>query len=188
LLINNKDYIERAEIIREKGTNRSKFFRGQVDKYSWVDLGSSYLPSELNAAYLYAQLEEAEKINEDRLNSWNLYYELLSPLQEKGFIDLPFVPENCVHNAHMFYIKCANLEERTKLIDYLKENEILSVFHYIPLHSSRAGLKYGEFVGEDVYTTIESERLLRLPMYYGLKNEEIEYITFKVKEFFGIRK
>jgi dTDP-4-amino-4,6-dideoxygalactose transaminase len=184
LLINNKDYIERAEIIREKGTNRSKFFRGQVDKYSWVDLGSSYLPSELNAAYLYAQLEEAEKINEDRLNSWNLYYELLSPLQEKGFIDLPFVPENCVHNAHMFYIKCANLEERTKLIDYLKENEILSVFHYIPLHSSRAGLKYGEFVGEDVYTTIESERLLRLPMYYGLKVEEIEYIVEKIKEFY----
>ena len=186
ILINNKKYVERAEIIREKGTDRSKFFRGQVDKYSWVDLGSSYLPSELNAAYLYAQLEEAEKINEDRLKSWKLYNELLQPLKEKGYIELPFIPDNCIHNAHMFYIKVKDLGERTKLISYLKDNGIGAVFHYVPLHSAKAGLEFGEFVGADRYTTKESERLLRLPLYYGLETKNIEYIVSKVTSFFGV--
>lgn len=184
IVIQNGEFTERAEIIREKGTDRSKFFRGQVDKYSWVDMGSSFLPSELNAAYLYAQLEEAKKINEDRLNSWNIYYEGLRDLELKGLIELPFIPEECTHNAHMFYIKCNNLEERTKLIAYLKENGILSVFHYIPLHSAKAGEKFGRFHGEDVYTTKESERLLRLPMYYRIGKENVEYIVSKVKEYY----
>ncbi len=186
LLIKNEDYIERAEIIREKGTNRSKFFRGQIDKYSWVDIGSSYLPSELNAAYLYAQLEEAEMINNDRLKTWNLYYEGLKDLEQKGFIELPVIPKHCEHNAHMFYIKCKDLKERTELITYLKDNGISAVFHYIPLHSSECGLKYGEFNGEDRYTTSESERLLRLPMYYGIKSQEVSYVTTKINEFFNI--
>lgn len=184
LLIQNSKFIERAEIIREKGTNRSKFFRGQVDKYTWVDIGSSYLPSELNAAYLYAQLEEATKINEDRLHSWNNYYEALKELQEKGFIELPFIPEECEHNAHMFYIKCRDLEERTKLINFLKEKNIFTAFHYVPLHSTSAGLKYGRFYGEDRYTTIESNRLLRLPMYYGLKNSEINEVCLAISDFY----
>lgn len=188
LLIQNKNYIERSEIIREKGTNRSKFFRGQVDKYSWVDIGSSYLPSELNAAYLYAQLEEAEMINNDRLNSWNLYYEGLKELKDRGCIELPVIPDNCEHNAHMFYIKCKNLEERTELIKHLKAHEILAVFHYIPLHTADAGLKYGRFNGEDIYTTRESERLLRLPMFYELEREKIDYIVDKVRGFFVLNK
>ena len=185
LLIQNKNYIERAEVIREKGTNRSKFFRGQVDKYSWVDIGSSYLPSELNAAYLYAQLEESEMINNDRLNSWNLYYEGLKELKDRGCIELPVIPDNCEHNAHMFYIKCKDLEERTELIKYLKVHEILAVFHYIPLHTADAGLKYGRFNGEDIYTTRESERLLRLPMFYGLKKEEILKVCKKINDFYS---
>lgn len=184
LLIQNRDYIERAEIIREKGTNRSKFFRGQVDKYSWVDIGSSYLPSELNAAYLFAQLEEAEKINNDRLSAWNLYYEGLKDLEDKGFIELPVIPKYCDHNAHMFYIKCKDLEERTYLINYLKDNGILAVFHYIPLHSAEAGMRYGRFHGEDRYTTKESERLLRLPLYYGLEAEKTKYISEKIIAFY----
>lgn len=188
LLIQNKDHIERAEIIREKGTNRSKFFRGQVDKYSWVDIGSSYLPSELNAAYLYAQLEAAEMINNDRLKTWNLYYEGLKELKDRGCIELPVIPDNCEHNAHMFYIKCKDLKERTELIKYLKSHEILAVFHYIPLHTADAGLKYGRFNGEDIYTTKESERLLRLPMFYGLEREKIDYIVDKVRGFFVLNK
>ncbi|MBR1876703.1 MAG: dTDP-4-amino-4,6-dideoxygalactose transaminase, partial [Lachnospiraceae bacterium] len=184
LLIKDPDLIEKAEIIREKGTDRSKFYRGQVDKYRWQEGGSSYLPSELNAAYLWAQFEEADKINTDRLNSWNSYYEQLKELEDKEYIELPFIPEDCKHNAHMFYIKTKNLEERTRLIDFLKSKEILSVFHYIPLHSAPAGLKYGRFNGEDRYTTKESERLLRLPMYYGLKETEVGYICEKIKEFF----
>lgn len=188
ILIQNEDFIDRAEIIREKGTDRSKFFRGQIDKYSWVDMGSSFLPSELNAAYLYAQLEEAQRINEDRLKSWNLYYEGLKELEEKGLIQLPFIPEGCEHNAHMFYIKCKDLDERSKLIEYLKENNILSVFHYIPLHSSKAGIEFGRFHGEDVYTTRESERLLRLPMYYKIGKEEILYIVKKVKQYYEINR
>ena len=176
LLINNEKYIERAEIIREKGTNRSKFWRGQVDKYTWCDLGSSYLPSELNAAYLYAQLEVADKINNDRLNTWNTYYDALKPLADAGKIEIPYIPKDCVHNAHMFYIKCKDLEERTKFIDYLKKENILSVFHYIPLHSAPAGLTFGIFSGEDKYTIKESERLVRLPMYYGMKEEELQLV------------
>lgn len=184
LLIQNKNFIERAEIIREKGTNRSKFFRGQVDKYTWIDIGSSYLPSELNAAYLYAQLEEANKINDNRLNIWNMYYRELKILEEKGFIELPYIPHHCVHNAHMFYIKCKDLEERTELINYLKENDILAVFHYIPLHSAEAGFKYGRFHGKDIYTTKESERLVRLPLYYMLEEDKIQYIVEKIKDFY----
>lgn len=184
LLIQNKDYIERAEIIREKGTNRSKFFRGQVDKYTWVDMGSSYLPGELNAAYLYAQLEEAESINNNRLETWNTYYKELKELEEKSKIELPYIPEECVHNAHMFYLKCKDLEERTKLIDHLKSNDIIAVFHYVPLHSSEAGLVYSRFNGEDKYTTKESERLIRLPLYYNMNIEDTKYIIKKVKEFY----
>lgn len=184
VLVNHEKNVERAEIIREKGTNRTKFFRGQVDKYTWVDLGSSYLQSELNCAYLYAQIEKPDIINNDRLQSWNTYYELLTPLKEKGCIDLPVVPEGCVHNAHMFYIKTKNLEERSKLIAFLKENGIGAVFHYIPLHSSPAGQQFGRFHGEDKYTTKESERLLRLPMYYRLEKKDIEYVVSKIKEFY----
>ncbi|EFD82122.1 dTDP-4-amino-4,6-dideoxygalactose transaminase [Fusobacterium animalis] len=185
LLINNKKNIEKAEIIREKGTNRSRFFRGQVDKYTWVDKGSSYLPSELNAAYLYAQLENADMIYNDRMNGWKLYKELLQELEDKKLIELQYIPKDCKHNAHMFYIKCKDLDERTKLIDFLKENNINAVFHYIPLHSAEAGLKFGRFNGEDKYTTKESERLLRLPLYYGLKEEDIRFIVLKIKEFYG---
>ena len=185
LLIQDPSMIETAEIIREKGTNRSKFFRGQIDKYTWVNYGSSYLPSDMNAAYLYAQLEMADEINDARLHIWNRYYEGLKELAEAGKIELPFVPEGCVHNAHMFYIKAKDLQERTALISYLKANDILAVFHYIPLHSAPAGLKYGRFHGEDVYTTKESERLSRLPLYYGLKDEQVDYIISKVKAFYA---
>lgn len=184
LLIKNKENIERAEIVREKGTNRSKFFRGQIDKYTWMDAGSSYLPSELNAAYLWAQLEMADKIFKDRMNSWNMYYELLKELEQKGCIKLPVIPKNCTHNGHMFYIKTNSLQERQSLIEYLKKNEISAVFHYIPLHTSPAGKRFGVFHGEDKYTTQESEKLLRLPLYYGLKQDEIEYVAEKVKEFY----
>lgn len=185
VLVNHEKNVERAEIIREKGTNRTKFFRGQVDKYTWVDLGSSYLQSELNCAYLYAQIENPDIINDNRLKSWNTYYELLTPLKEKGCIDLPVVPKGCVHNAHMFYIKTKDLEERSKLIAFLKENGIGAVFHYIPLHSSPAGQQFGRFHGEDKYTTKESERLLRLPMYYGLEKKDIEYVVNAVNGFFS---
>ena len=185
LLIQHEKDIEDAEIFREKGTDRSKYYRGQVDKYRWQNYGSSYLPSELNAAYLYAQLEMADAINEERLNLWNQYWRELEPLAEAGRIELPFIPDYCVQNGHMFYIKNADLEERAALIDFLKENDILAVFHYIPLHSAPAGLKYGRFHGEDRYTTRESERLLRLPMYYGLKEDQVSFITGKVKEFYG---
>jgi len=184
LLIRDKEMIEKAEIIREKGTNRSKFFRGEIDKYTWVSAGSSYLPSELNAAYLYAQLEQAQKIYDDRMRSWNLYYELLSPLAGAGSLSLPAVPDGCKHNAHMFYIKAADLKERTALIQYLKEQEIFSVFHYIPLHSAPAGCQYGRFSGEDIYTTRESERLLRLPMYYGLTPEDVRFVCEKITQFY----
>ncbi len=184
LLIKDPKYVEEAEIIREKGTNRSKFYRGQIDKYTWVNYGSSYLPSDMNAAYLWAQLELADQINEKRLSLWNHYRELLTPLKEKGYIELPTVPEGCVHNAHMFYIKAKDLEERTRLIDFLKKNEIWSVFHYIPLHTAPAGMKFGEFHGEDRYTTKESERLCRLPMYYSLELDQVDYIASKVKEFY----
>ena len=185
LLIKDEDKVDRAEIIREKGTDRSKFLRGVVDKYTWVDMGSSYLPSEMNAAYLLAQLEEAEMINDNRLASWNAYYELLSSLAEDGRIELPVIPEECGHNAHMFYIKTADIEERTALASFLKENGVYAVFHYVPLHSAPAGSRFGRFHGEDKYTTNTFERLLRLPMYYGLKPEEVEYIADKIKEFYS---
>ena len=184
LLIKNHQLIDRAEIIREKGTNRSKFWRGQVDKYTWMDIGSSYLPSEINAAYLYAQLEEADKINQNRLKIWNLYYDGLKKLAQEEKISLPFIPQHCQHNAHMFYIKCKNLAERTKLITYLKNHHIMSVFHYVPLHSSPAGLKYSSFSGKDKYTTVESDKLLRLPMYYGLKESQLAYIIDHLYKFY----
>ncbi len=185
LLLGDAKYVEEAEIFREKGTDRSKYFRGQVDKYRWMNYGSSYLPSDMNAAYLYAQLEMADEINEIRLARWNRYWELLSPLAEAGKIELPFIPKECTHNAHMFYIKTKDLEERRRLIDFLKESGILAVFHYVPLHSAPAGIKFGRFHGEDKYTTKESERLLRLPMFYKLTEEEVDYIAGKVKEFYG---
>ena len=184
LLIKNQDMIEPAEIIREKGTNRAKFFRGQIDKYTWVEAGSSYLPSELNAAYLYGQLEQADKIFDDRMNSWNEYYKALQPLADEGKIKLPTIPEGCEHNAHMFYLKCKDLEERTALISYARENDVLMVFHYIPLHSAPAGKKYGRFDGEDVYTTKESERLVRLPLYYGLTESDRNKVIETVKAFY----
>ncbi len=183
LLIKHADDVPRAEIVREKGTNRSAFFRGMVDKYTWVDQGSSYLPSELNAAYLYAQLEMAEVINQKRLSIYNLYKSMLSPLEQEGKIELPVVPEECRHNAHMFYIKVKDLAERTKLQQYLKEHRIGSAFHYVPLHSAPAGRKYGRFHGEDRFTTKEAERLLRLPMYYQITEDEVEQVVDSVKKF-----
>ncbi len=185
LLIREEKYIENAEIFREKGTDRSKYYRGQVDKYRWMNYGSSYLPSDMNAAYLYAQLEMADEINQIRLARWNRYHELLSPLAESGKIGIPYIPEECVHNAHMFYIKTGDQEERAALIGFLKENGIMAVFHYVPLHSAPAGRKFGRFHGEDNYTTKESERLLRLPMFYKLTEGEVDYIAGKVKEFYG---
>ncbi len=184
LLIRDPENVERAEIIREKGTNRAKFFRGQIDKYTWMDAGSSYLPGDINAAYLLAQLEMADKIFDDRMKNWNLYYKLLLPLKEKGKIELPTIPDHCTHNAHMFYIKAKDINERTALISFLKEHDIQSVFHYIPLHSAPAGIRFGRFHGEDIYTTKESERLARLPMFYGLKEEQVYYIADKVTEFY----
>lgn len=185
LVINNPIYNERAEILREKGTNRSKFFRGQVDKYTWVDFGDSYLPSELNAAYLWGQLEKAEEINRDRLNSWNAYCQALMPLADEGKIMLPTVPEDCVHNAHMFYVKCKNLQERTELIAHLKQQDIMAVFHYVPLHSAPAGLKFGRLHGNDTYTTAESDRLVRLPMYYGLSEQDRAKVIHSVHTFYS---
>ena len=183
LVFQDNSYQERAEILREKGTDRSKFFRGQVDKYRWIDYGSSYLPSEMNAAYLYAQLEECEKINRKRHQIYDYYHRHLAPLEEAGLIERPFVPEGIEHNAHMYYIKVKDLETRTGLIAYLKENGIYSAFHYVPLHSSPAGMKFGRFSGEDVYTTRESERLVRLPMFYNLPMSDVEYIVKKILEF-----
>lgn len=184
LVINNPDYNERAEILREKGTDRSKFFRGQVDKYTWVDFGDSYLPSEMNAAYLWGQLEMADQINENRLAAWDTYWNAFRPLAEAGKVELPTIPEECVHNAHMFYLKCQDLQERTALISFLKERGVMAVFHYVPLHSAPAGLKFGRFDGEDVYTTRESERLVRLPMYYGITAEDQKLVCDSVIEFF----
>ena len=186
LLIKDKENVLRAEIVREKGTNRSQFFRGEIDKYTWMDAGSSYLPSELNAAYLWAQLEDAQKIYDDRMRSWNLYYEQLKPLADEGRIELPVIPEGCVHNAHMFYIKTKDLEERSDLIFFLKGKQINSVFHYIPLHSSPAGKRLGVFHGEDKYTTKESERILRLPLYYGLNEDQVKMVTDSIYEYFKL--
>lgn len=184
ILINRPEQIEDAEIIREKGTDRSRFFRGQVDKYTWVNIGSSFLPSDINAAYLMAQLEMADEINENRLQSWARYNEGLQDLAQEGVIELPYIPEECAHNAHMFYIKTKDMEERKALISYLKERDIAAVFHYVPLHSAPAGLRFGRFHGEDRYTTKESERLLRLPMYYNLSESDQQKVIDAVHGFY----
>jgi dTDP-4-amino-4,6-dideoxygalactose transaminase len=184
IIFNLDNMKEKAEILREKGTNRSQFFRGQIDKYTWVDYGSSYLPSELNAAYLWAQLEEADEINDNRLSTYAYYDKELEGLAQAGLIEQPFVPEYAVHNAHMYFIKAENLEVRTQLIEYLKSYGVQSVFHYIPLHSSPAGRKFGRFCGEDRYTTKESERLLRLPMYYNISDEDREKVVQGVIAFY----
>ena len=183
ILFQDDRYLEPAEILREKGTNRSQYFRGQIDKYTWVGYGSSYLPSDMNAAYLWAQLEEADKINDKRLSIWNFYHEELKELEDRGVLERPYIPEYATHNAHMYYIKVKDLRVRTKLLAYLKERGILSVFHYVPLHSATAGKKFGRFHGEDVYTTKESERLCRLPMYYSLSLEEAAEVVKALKEF-----
>jgi dTDP-4-amino-4,6-dideoxygalactose transaminase len=184
LIINSNRFAERAEVIREKGTNRSQFFRGMVNKYQWVDIGSSYLPSELQAAYLWGQLERADDINENRLAAWQRYYEALLPLQEAGKVGLPVIPEGCIHNGHMFYLKTADLEERTALLAHLKARDIMAVFHYVPLHTADAGKQFGRFVGEDRYTTVESERLVRLPMWYGLSEGDQLRVVMAVEEFY----
>lgn len=184
LLIRDAANVGQAEIIREKGTNRSRFFRGEVDKYSWVDRGSSYLPSELNAAYLWGQLQSADEIYNDRMRSWKTYYEQLKPLADEGLLELPVIPDGCVHNAHMFYVKTKDLAERTALIDHLKENGVGAVFHYVPLHSSEAGKRFGRFHGEDRYTTRESERIVRLPLYYGLTESEVNQAAQLVTAFY----
>ncbi len=186
LLIRHEVFNERAEILREKGTNRSKFLRGQVDKYTWVDFGDSYLPSELNAAYLWGQIKQADEINQDRLRTWNQYLEALKPLQVRGKIELPHIPSECIHNAHMFYLKAKDLEERTALIVFLKERGISAVFHYVPLHSAPAGKRFGRFHGIDRYTTRESERLVRLPLYYGMQETDIHAVVEAVSEFYSI--
>ncbi len=185
LIINDESFIHRAEIVREKGTNRSQFFRGITDKYTWVDVGSSYLLNDFSASFLFAQLETADKINTNRLNSWKQYYELLSPLASKGLIELPTVPTECIHNAHMFYLKVKDLDTRTKLLEQFKKEEIGAVFHYVPLHSSPAGIAFGEFRGDDIYTTKESERLIRLPMYYGLSTAQIQEVVKVLNRFYG---
>ena len=185
LVINNPAYNEAAEILREKGTNRAKFFRGQVDKYTWVDFGDSYLPSELNAAYLWGQLEQADAINQNRLDTWHAYHNAFRPLAEKGLVELPTIPDGCIHNAHMYYLKLKNLEQRTEFIAYMKEHGVGCTFHYVPLHSAPAGLKFGRFHGEDKFTTSESDRLVRLPMYYGLTETDRNKVIAKVLEFYA---
>ncbi len=185
IAIQNAEFLEKAEIIREKGTNRSQFFRGMVDKYSWCDIGSSYLPSEINVAFLYAQLEMADAINQKRIALWERYYKGLNHLKEKGLLDLPNVPDGCTQNGHIFYIRVKDIEERTKLMFYLKQQGINTVFHFVPLHSSPAGRIYGEFVGNDKYTTIESERLIRLPIYYRLKEKDVDYVIEKISSYFS---
>ena len=185
IVINDESYIEKAEILREKGTNRSKFYRGEIDKYTWVDYGDSYLPSELNAAYLWAQLNLADEINNNRLETWNKYYEELEALKEIGVLKLPYVPEGCIHNGHMFYIKCRNINVRQAYIKYMLENDIKCVFHYVPLHSSPAGRKFGRFSGEDEYTTIESDKLVRLPLYYNIDPVDLDKVIEKSHAFFA---
>lgn len=184
IVIKNKDMVESAEIIREKGTNRSKFFRGEIDKYTWIDMGSSYLPSELNAAYLYAQLEKAKEIFNDRMHTWKMYHDTLTELANNGQIELPTIPKECEHNAHMFYIKVKDLDERMRLINHLKAKGVMAVSHYVPLHSAPAGRKYGRFYGEDIYTTRESNRLLRLPLYYGMAKSEVEMVIEAILSFY----
>jgi len=184
LLIQDQNLVLNAEIIREKGTNRSCFFRGEIDKYSWVDWGSSYLPSEINAAYLWSQLEMAEDINNRRMQIWSMYYNSLSPLAEKGMIKLPVIPDNCIHNAHMFYIKTNDYHEQERLINFLRTGGVYAVFHYVPLHSSKAGQSYGRFYGNDIYTTLESQRLVRLPLWYGLTDDEVNATIDTVNKYY----
>lgn len=184
LIINDDLFINQAEIIREKGTNRSQFFRGMVDKYSWVGIGSSYLMNDLSAAYLWGQLEKSEEIKKDRLSSWKQYYDALKPLDEQGYLEVPKVPPECEHNGHMFYIKVKNLNERTQLLDFLNQNQINAVFHYVPLHSAPAGLKHGVFCGDDKYTTKVSERLIRLPLYYGIERPALLKIIAELSSYF----
>ena len=184
VILNDPHMVERAEIIREKGTDRSRFYRGQVDKYTWVDIGSSVLPSELNAAYLLAQLEQRASITAARMARWEQYDAGLAPLEQRGLIERMKVPADCVHNAHMYYIKLRSLEERSRLIAFLAEHDICAVFHYVPLHSATAGLKYGRFVGEDRYTTALSERLLRLPMFYELTEADCARVIETISAFF----
>lgn len=184
LVIKNSDFNERAEILREKGTNRSKFFRGQIDKYTWVDVGDSYLPSEINAAYLWAQLQRADEVNQNRLTTWQFYYDGLKSLADAGKIELPTVPPECRHNGHMFWLKLKDLDERTKFIAHMRGNGVSCVFHYVPLHSAPAGKKYCRFHGEDRYTTRESDRLVRLPMYYGLTAHDAAQVVNAAKKFF----
>lgn len=185
ILINNEKFDYLAEIYREKGTNRTAFFRGQVAKYNWVEYGDSYLQSDLNAAYLWAQLEVAEKIQQNRLATWKRYWDEFSPHVQEWHIELPVVPDECGHNAHMFYVKCKSLEQRSRFIKFMKDNDILCVFHYVPLHSAPAGLKYGYFAGEDKYTTAESDRLVRLPLYYDITSHDLDTVVAKVHEFFN---
>jgi len=185
LIVNDESFADRAEIIREKGTNRSLFFRGMVDKYSWVDIGSSYLLNDISAAYLWGQLEKAIDINNNRLLGWNTYYEELKELEKKSFIEIPKIPSECSHNAHIFYIKTKNIFERSKLLNYFKINKVLATFHYVPLHTSKAGLKYGNFIGPDNYTTIESEKLIRLPIWYGITKSEILRVVNLINDFYG---
>ncbi|MGF6560533.1 dTDP-4-amino-4,6-dideoxygalactose transaminase [Erwinia aphidicola] len=184
-LVNDASLVERAEIVREKGTNRSQFFRGQVDKYTWRDIGSSYLMADLQAAYLWAQLESAERINQQRLRLWQNYHDALQPLAACGRIELPVIPANCEHNAHMFYLKLRDQDDRSALISWLKEAEILAVFHYIPLHSSPAGLRFGRFHGTDRATQTESERLLRLPLFYNLSDNNQKTVIGSLLSYFS---
>lgn len=185
LMINDPKYNERAEIIREKGTNRARFFRGQVDKYTWVDYGSSYLPSDMNAAYLWGELEVAAKINDNRLSTWTAYYDAFSGLASDGLIDLPTIPDACKHNAHMFYVKLKDLNQRTDFISFLRSKGVQASFHYVPLHSSPAGERFGRFSGIDEFTTRESDRLVRLPMYYGMDKEDRERVIGAVLDYFS---
>ncbi len=185
ILINNPKYNMRAEILREKGTNRAEFLLGQVDKYTWVDFGDSYLPSDMNAAYLWSQLLHADEINQDRLASWNRYNKAFLPLEKAGLVELPVIPDECEHNAHMYYLKCKDIDERTKLIKFLKEKGVAAVFHYVPLHSAPAGKKFGRFAGEDEFTTKESERLVRLPMYYRLSEDDQKQVIESVLSFYN---
>ncbi len=186
LLIRDPGYIDAAEIIREKGTNRSQYYRGQVDKYTWMNYGSSYLPSDMNAAYLWAQLELAEEINAKRISVWNYYQEALRDLVDRGLIEVPYVPKECTHNAHMFYVKTKDLKERTDFIAFMDQKGIMTPFHYVPLHTAPAGRKYARFHGEDRYTTSESDRLVRLPLFYAITEEQMEYVVRMTKEFYRV--
>ena len=183
-IINDEKFIDRAEVIREKGTNRSQFFRGMVDKYSWVDLGSSYLPNDLSAAYLWGQLEKADEINQARCASWKRYWDGLKPLAEMGFIEVPHLPPECQSNGHMFFVKVKDLDERTTVLEYLRQRDIVSTFHYVPLHTAPAGLRFGEFRGADDHTTKGSERLIRLPLFFGMTGNEIDRVVSALFQFF----